>query len=279
MGVFAMRGEKNFGVDFTGGEVLQLQFEEKVPLKEIRHSLDEIGLGDTVIQDLAEGNEIILRTKFGQGEQIIEHLRKTLDGIDFTERRAEKIGPTIGKDLRKNALFAILWALLAIVLYITIRFEFEFALGAVIALIHDVTITIGFFAITGRELTLPVLAALLTIIGYSLNDTIVIFDRIREDLKLMRKSDMPHIINTSINQTLSRTILTSLTTLMVVVSLYFFGGKVINDFAFALLIGVIAGTYSSIFVASPVILEWHRKKNVEEIRLSKGAEKKMTKKK
>ncbi|MFC1668213.1 protein translocase subunit SecD [Chlamydiota bacterium] len=267
--VFVMRGEKNFGVDFTGGEILQLQFDRPVSLDRLRESLTEIGLGDVLIQDLDEGNEILFRAKFNQGEQILEHLRKDLGDITFEERRTERIGPTIGKDLRKNALFAILWALLGIVVYITFRFEFEFALGAVIAVIHDVSVTLAFFAFTGRELSLPVLAALLTIIGYSLNDTIVIFDRIREDLKLMRKDDLPVIINTSLNQTLSRTILTSLTTLMVVTCLYFFGGKVINDFAFALLIGVVVGTYSSIFVASPVILEWHRKKGLNGIKLAK----------
>ncbi|MCK4423396.1 MAG: protein translocase subunit SecF, partial [Candidatus Omnitrophica bacterium] len=164
-----------------------------------------------------------------------------------------------GRELTKKTFIALALALGAICLYISWRFEFRFAVAAIVALVHDCLITIGAFSLAGREISLPVVAALLTIIGYSLNDTIVVFDRIREDLKLMKKKSYEEIINISINQTLSRTLLTSLTTLLVVGTIYFFGGEVINDFAYALLIGVMVGTYSSIFVASPILVEWHHR--------------------
>jgi len=173
--------------------------------------------------------------------------------------RVEKVGPTVGKELRFKALWAILLAMIAICIYITVRFEFKFAICALIALFHDVLVTLGIYSIAQRELSLPIIAAILTIIGYSLNDTIVVFDRIREDLDLMTNKNFKDIVNTSINQTLSRTLITSFTTLIVVLSLYFLGGSVINDFALVLLIGIIVGTYSSIFVAAPILVEWRRK--------------------
>ncbi|MDP8219563.1 MAG: protein translocase subunit SecD, partial [Candidatus Theseobacter exili] len=307
MTMFSIRGSQNFGVDFTGGDLIQLRFEKPVTADLIREKITEIGYGDSTIQMFGDNQEVLIRTKFEKGQEIEDHLKESITDNPFEERRLERIGPAIGSDLRQKAVYALFYAMLVIIVYVAWRFggkgaealitmgiagglgwlaikylpftyhfffvivifllalaicwmlKFEFAMGAIIALVHDVLITLGFFAFTGRELSLPVVAALLTIIGYSLNDTIVVFDRIREDMKLMKKSNLDIIINTSINQTLSRTILTSLTTLFVVASLYFFGGKVINDFAFALLIGVMVGTYSSIYVASPIILEWHRK--------------------
>lgn len=180
-------------------------------------------------------------------------------GKDFFEiRKTDVVGPTMGEELKKSAKLSILWALLAILVYITFRFELQYAIGAVTALIHDVVIIVGAFSLMNREFNLPVVAALLTVVGYSLNDTIVIYDRIRENRKLHPRKKLAEIMNLSINQTLSRTILTSLTTLFVVLALYFFGGAVINDFAFAMLFGVVFGTYSSIFIASPIVLGWSK---------------------
>jgi preprotein translocase subunit SecF len=166
------------------------------------------------------------------------------------------VGPQVGAALRRQATLAIVYALVGILIYITIRFEFRFAVAAILALVHDVLITLGAFALTNKELSLPVIAAFLAIVGYSLNDTIVVFDRIRENLKLYRREVYEAVINRSINETLSRTLLTSLTTLLVVLALFFLGGEVIHDFAFALLVGIIVGTYSSIFVASPLLIFW-----------------------
>jgi preprotein translocase subunit SecF len=170
------------------------------------------------------------------------------------------VGPKVGKDLRRKGILAIVYALIGILIYITWRFEFIFAVGAIIALAHDVMITVGAFSIANKEFTLPIVAAILTIIGYSLNDTIVVFDRIRENRRKMRSEPFGRVINASINETLGRTLLTSLTTLIVVVILFIFGGGVIHDFAFALMVGVLVGTYSSIFVASPIILTWQERK-------------------
>jgi len=174
----------------------------------------------------------------------------------FEVRRVEIVGPKVGKDLRQKGINAMRIAMIGILLYITWRFEFRYAIGAIIALIHDVIITVGVFSLLDKEFTLPIIAALLTIIGYSLNDTIVVFDRIRENIRKTRKQSLREIINSSINQVLSRTVLTSVTTLLVVLALFFLGGAVIHDFAFALLVGILIGTYSSVFIASPTILAW-----------------------
>jgi preprotein translocase subunit SecF len=176
-------------------------------------------------------------------------------------RRAEMVGPQVGKDLRKKGLMAILYAMIGILIYITWRFEFRFALGAIIALIHDVLITLGIFSLLGKEINLPTIAAFLAIIGYSLNDTIIVYDRIRENMGKLARESFVTVINRSINETLSRTIITSATTLLVVLALFIFGGGVIHDFAFALLVGIIVGTYSSIFVASPILISWENYKS------------------
>jgi preprotein translocase subunit SecF len=180
------------------------------------------------------------------------------EGVEI--RRTEMVGPKVGKVLRRKGILAIAYALIGILIYVTWRFEFTFAVGAVIALAHDVMITVGAFSITNKEFTLPIVAAILTIIGYSLNDTIVVYDRIRENRRKMRREAFAKVMNTSINETFGRTLLTSLTTLIVVVILFVFGGGVIHDFAFALMVGVVVGTYSSIFVASPIILTWQERK-------------------
>lgn len=260
MTFFVQRGAKNYGIDFTGGTLQQFRFEEVVPVDKVRGVLSGMGLGESAIQQFGEGKEIIVRSFGGKTENIISGLKETFGKDSFEVMRVETVGPAVGADLRRAAIKALLFAMIGICIYISFRFEFRFAITAIIALAHDVLVSLGFIALTGREVSLPVIAALLTIVGYSINDTIVLFDRIREDRKFMRKATQEEIINTSINQTLSRTALTSLTTLLVVLALFFFGGKVINDFSFVLMIGVVVGTYSSIFIASPLLIDWPGKK-------------------
>jgi len=268
-----INGGPRYGIDFTGGLAMELDISpvnenaSAIEIQAIRDALNEAGITGTEIQDIKgiEGRDLVLikakeinedGTKIG--DQIIEVIKtKFPNNVDPNNlvRLQEEIGPKIGEELRGKAILAIFWALLGIILYIWWRFEFSFGLAAVAALFHDVIITLGVFSILGKEISLPVVAALLTIVGYSLNDTIVVFDRIREDLKLYRKDSYKSVINHSINETLSRTIITSLTTFVVVLSLNLFGGSVIKDFSFALLIGVVVGTYSSIFIASPILVE------------------------
>jgi preprotein translocase SecF subunit len=255
MGIISLiaHGGPAFSIDFSGGTLLQIQFQEDLSVDDIRSSMDRIGWGDSEIQKFAQGKEFLIRVKKQEAgtkvaDQIKEALTADFRDNSFEVRREEKVGPKIGQELKGKALRAILFAMILILVYISWRFEFKFAVGAIVALFHDVLITVGIFSLLNKEISLAIVAALLTIVGYSLNDTIVVFDRIREDLAIM---------NASINQTLSRTIITSLTTLAVVVCLFILGGEVIRDFAFALMIGVLVGTYSSIFVASPVLIEWH----------------------
>lgn len=255
MGYFAYRGDDNFGIDFQGGTLLQIRSSEPISLDEVRQTLAEIGEEKAIIQYFGnDKKDVLIKSNSDSSETIFTTLQQKFSDYNLIRTRTEYVGPAIGAELRQQAFLAILFALLGILLYITWRFEFRFALGAIVALLHDVLVTLGIFSITGREISLPIIAALLTIVGYSLNDTIVVFDRIREDLHVHKRLSFHDIINLSINQTLSRTLLTSLTTLIVVVFLYFLGGEVINDFAFALLIGIIVGTYSSIFIASPVLI-------------------------
>ncbi len=260
---FYMRGEERYGIDFTGGMLKQVKFKSPIDIAVIRDALSEHGVIDAQIQTFGDqkSNEIIIRTK-GETEDAVDNALNALIGEDNYEiLRVERVGPAVGSDLRKKAVKAIIFALLAILLYIGWRFRsVKYGFAAIAALFHDVLIAAGMLALTGREFSLPIIAALLTIVGYSLNDTIVIFDRIREDLKLMRKSTLTEVINKSVNQTLSRTLLTSVTTLLVVLFLFIFGGQVINDFAFTLLVGVIVGTYSSVYVASPLLIGWSGKK-------------------
>ncbi len=254
----------NYGVDFTGGTSLQLRFENPVNVSEIRTILSAIGLGNSEIKEFATSNELLIRlqqqdTMEDVSEKVLNELTKQLQDNKFELRSKETVGPRIGSELRRDAIKAILISLALILIYISWRFEFKFAVGAVIALFHDVLITLGFFSMLNLEISLAIVAAFLTIIGYSLNDTIVVFDRIRENLKVLRREEYPKIFNISINQTLSRTFLTSLTTFVVVLILFFFGGEVIHNFSFALVVGIIVGTYSSIFIASPVVVEWYLK--------------------
>ncbi len=268
-----INGGPKYGIDFTGGLAMELDVTpinkngKVLEIQTIRDVLIAAGIEGAEIQDIRGGegkNLILIKTKdinedgTKLGDQIIEVIKTTFPENADPEklvRLQEEIGPKIGEELKGKAILAIFWALVGIILYIWWRFEFSFGVAAVAALFHDVIITIGVFSILGKEISLPVVAALLTIVGYSLNDTIVVFDRIREDLKIYRKESYQNVINHSINETLSRTIITSLTTFLVVLSLNLFGGSVIRDFSFALLIGVVVGTYSSIFIASPILVE------------------------
>jgi len=257
---FVKRNEANYGIDFTGGVLQQYKFQEVIPLDEIRGALAGIGTGEVPIQQFTDKREILIRTQEDNSGEVAKKFRTSFAGNEFEIMRLEKVGPSIGRDLREKAMKAVIFAMIGICIYVSFRFEFRFAIAAIVALLHDVAISLGAIALTGRELSIPVIAALLTIVGYSINDTIVVFDRIREDRKLMRKASYKEIINASINQTFSRTLLTSLTTLMVVSALYFLGGEVINDFAFVMLVGIISGTYSSIFIASPILIDWPSKR-------------------
>ena len=256
------RGPK-YSIDFTGGTLIELRFDRPVDLEVVRDLVSRAGLEGAEVQQFGEAEEVILRTQEigvekGEITGFISHLRDVSGDTKFEVMRTESVGPKIGGELKEKALNAILLSMLGLVIYISWRYEFKFAIAAIIALIHDVLITLGAFSLTDREISLAVVAAFLTIVGYSLNDTIVIFDRIREDLQLRRKTPYDEVLNMSINETLSRTIITSLSTLVVVLALFFFGGEVIKDFAFALIVGVVVGTYSSIYIASPILIEWNR---------------------
>ncbi len=258
-----VKGGPDLSIDFEGGIVLQLKFQERPATEEIRDALDEAGYPNCEIQTFRTGNEVLIRAPIIEGVDVVEDLKRAIAdrfaGNQFEVRREELVGPKVGHELGRNAIWAIVIGLGAILVYVAFRFEFRFAVAAVVALFHDVLVTLGIFSLTGKEVSLAVVAAFLTIVGYSLNDTIVVFDRIREDLRKYHRERYEGVINASINETLSRTIMTSLTTLIVVLALYFLGGDVLKDFSFALLIGVVVGTYSSIFVASPILVEWYHK--------------------
>ena len=257
-------GGPKLGIDFAGGTQIQVKFSQEATADGIRDSLRSMGLDNNVIQRFGhrDNNEFLIKTERssseleGLSDKITEALGATYGKENVDIRRVEVVGPKVGKDLRQKGLLAMLYAVIGILIYVTWRFELRYAIGAIVALIHDVIITVGIFSLLGKEFTLPIIAALLTIIGYSLNDTIVVYDRIRENIKGARKQPLKELVNSSINQVLSRTVLTSATTLLVVLALFFLGGAVIHDFAFALLVGIVVGTYSSIFVASPTVLAW-----------------------
>ena len=254
-----MKGGPLLSIDFTGGTVAQVKFEKPVELGQLRETLSDYGFKGAEIVEFGSPDEILIKTQFsGSSSEISEKLTLAL-GNSFTLRRVESVGPKIGKELQTDALKAIGLALLLILIYITFRFDRYYALGSVIALIHDVLITLGVFSLLDYEINLSIIAAFLTIVGYSLNDTIVVFDRIRENIPKFMKKTLNDVVNISLNETLNRTVITSLTTMMVVVILFLWGGKVINLFAFALIIGVFVGTYSSLFVASPVMVYFEKR--------------------
>lgn len=258
-----IRGGPNYGIDFKGGTSIVLRFEEEVATTALRDALAAIGMGTSEIKTLGRQNEYLIYVEQQRGVSATDMARRvegaiteSLSDVSYEVRSIDTIGPKIGEELRKAAIMAILIALLLILIYIGWRFELVFAVGAIAALFHDVIITLGIFSLLNYEISLKEIAAFLTIVGYSLNDTIVVYDRIRENLKVLRSEDLPTIMNRSINQCLSRTVVTSVTTFVVVFTLFLFGGEVIKGFAFAMMVGVIVGTYSSVFVASPVVLEW-----------------------
>ncbi|TYO99561.1 protein translocase subunit secF [Geothermobacter ehrlichii] len=258
-----VKGGPNYGIDFAGGSLAQVRFAETTSAAEIKEALAPLNMGGVVVQQFGDdANEFLIRAQAtsselkGLGKKVKETLEARYGAGKVDIRRVEMVGPQVGKDLRQKGMKAVLFAMIAILIYITLRFEFRFAVGAVLALVHDVLITLGAFSLFNKEIDLPIIAAFLAIIGYSLNDTIIVYDRIRENMGRYHKERFPIIVNRSINETLSRTILTSGTTLLVVLALFIFGGGVIHNFAFALLVGVVIGTYSSIFVASPLLILW-----------------------
>ncbi len=254
----AIRG-LDLGVDFTGGSVIEVGYPSTANVDEIRSTLKKAGY-DASVQSFGSDKDILIRlapdnessNKDNISQKVLEVLKQHTAGVEM--RRVEFIGPQIGDELRDQGGIAMLLALAGILIYVTLRFEFRFSVGSVVALMHDVVITLGFFSVMGVEFDLTILAAILAIIGYSLNDTIVVFDRVRENFLKIRKASTEESINTSINQTLARTIVTSLTTLLVLLALFFFGGEIIHGFALAMIVGVIIGTYSSIYVASSSLL-------------------------
>ncbi len=271
VGSIALHGGLKYGIDFKGGYKFIVQFTDAVDLSTVRQALIEAGMSSGQVSDFGTHHEvlIILEAEGGGlaeeqdvGGDAVQNLlantiREAFPDNPVVEISQDKVGPKIGAELRTQALWAIVYSLLGIILYITWRFEFKFSIAAIIALVHDVVITLGIFSLLDKEINLTILGALLTLVGYSLNDTIVVFDRIRENLhSRSRGEEYAKVVNTSVNQTLNRTLITSLTTLVVVMFLFFFGGAVIHDFAFALMVGVLVGTYSSLFIASPVLVEW-----------------------
>lgn len=258
IGSLIIRG-LNFGIDFTGGTLIELGFPESVKLERLRGALKAAGLDRAVVQYFGTTRDVLIRLAPKAGEnkadlsnRVVQVLRDAAGEVDV--RRVEFVGPQVGEELREKGGIAMVVALLLILIYVALRFEYRFSFGAVIALVHDVIITVGFFSVTQIAFDLSVLAAVLAVIGYSLNDTIVVYDRIRENFRKMRKASTLEIINSAVNDTLSRTLMTSLTTLLVLLALFFFGGQVIHGFAVALIVGVLVGTYSSIYVASTAVV-------------------------
>ena len=273
----------DFGIDFTGGTLVELSYSESVNTTEVRSALESSGIDDAIVQYFGTSRDILIRlpvdaTKASaeQSDEVVSALRRAKGEVlvespegglqrcgasagsakdcDIQMRRVEFVGPQVGGELTEKGGLAMLYALIGILIYVTVRFEWRFAVGSVVALVHDVVITLGIFSVLAIEFSLPVLAAVLAVIGYSLNDTIVVFDRIRDNFRKMRKGAVVDVMNRSVNETLPRTVLTSLTTLLVVLTLLLAGGEIIKGFAIALLIGIVVGTYSSIFVASPAVL-------------------------
>jgi SecD/SecF fusion protein len=257
---FYKRGERNFGVDFRGGDLITLSAPGKIDIGKVRDALKPIGLADASIQESTQVGRsyITVRTPLNTSDKVEKQVMQTLPSSGFRVEGSERVGALVGGELAKNSLIALGLGILGILIFVTFRFELAFAVGAIVALLHDVLMTVGMFSLLGRELTLTMIGAVLTIAGYSINDTIVVYDRIREGLASGRRGTIEEIMNSSINQTLSRTILTSTVTLIPILCLFFFGGAVLRDFSLAIIIGVIVGTYSSIFIASPIVLWWTR---------------------
>ena len=248
----------NYGIDFKGGTLIELRVDSsEIRINDIRSSFLKMNLGDVSVKKFGEENDYLVKFENTGQKSKIENIKNELLndlGNNFSFRRVENVGPKVSKELLRSGLIAICLSLSAMLFYIWIRFEWQFSLGAIIALIHDVIITMGFFSVLEFEINLSIVAALLTIVGYSMNDTVVIFDRVRENLRKYSSKDIRDVSNLSINETLSRTIITSSTTLFALLSIFFFGGEILNGFSFAMILGVIFGTYSSIFIANPILI-------------------------
>jgi len=272
LGIFSVvqlwRGQANMGIDFAGGTSVQLKFEKPFQLDRARQALESNGFKDSELQQFTEGNKLLIQIKKAvAGERVADKIlaifTKEFADNKFVVDSTTEIGPKVGKSLRDDALVAILFSAIGMIIYIAWRFEFSFGVAAAIATFHDVLAVLGFFYILGKEVNLLLITALLTLAGYSLSDTVVIYDRIRENLRLRTRDPLDQVMNSSINEVLGRTLVTGITVLLVLIALYFFGGEVLHDFSLALIVGMLIGTYSSIFVASPVVYEWRKGKKVK----------------
>ena len=274
----------NYGIDFAGGTLIQVQYTTNAPIDAVRNAIDkEKAYEGVTVTYFGGDDEIVIKTKTSSknlGQDIGDNVRELLKNTgDFKVRRVDMVGAKVGSELREQGLMAMLLSIIGILIYVSFRFEWRFAVASVLALVHDVTIAMGMITIFQVEVNLDILAALLTILGYSLNDTIIVFDRIREGIRTIKEPDLAHIIDESVTRTLSRTTLTSLTTFFVVLTLFLFGGEIIHGFSFTLLVGVVVGTYSSIFVASPILLwlgfsvKGFRAKEAEALKREKEKEK------
>ncbi len=272
LGIFAVvqlwRGQANLGIDFAGGTSVQLKFEKPFQLDRARHALEVNGFKDSELQQFTEGNKLLIQIKKAvAGERVADKIvaifTKEFADNKFVVDSTTEIGPKVGKSLRDDALVAILFSAIGMIIYIAWRFEFSFGVAAAIATFHDVLAVLGIFYILGKEVNLLLITALLTLAGYSLSDTVVIYDRIRENLRLRTRDPLDQVMNSSINEVLSRTLVTGITVFLVLLALLFFGGEVLHDFSLALIIGILIGTYSSIFVASPIVFEWRKGKKVK----------------
>jgi preprotein translocase subunit SecF len=261
-----VKGGPKYGIDFAGGTLIQVQFTKQMDVAKIRDIISQIDLSSSLVQpfgDKAENEYLITISDTaedlqGLSRKVKDIFSESFGAETFEIRRVEMVGPKVGADLRQKGFMAVICSLLGMLVYIWWRFEFKFGVGAIIALTHDVIITLGALSLANKAIDLPIIAAILTVVGYSVNDTIVVSDRIRENRRRMGREKLAKVINISINQTLSRTIITSMTTLLVVIALFIFGGGVIHDFAFTLMVGVVVGTYSSVFIASPLLILWEK---------------------
>ncbi|MCB9800028.1 MAG: protein translocase subunit SecD [Candidatus Omnitrophica bacterium] len=259
---FVGRGHENYGIEFTGGSLIHMKFEQPVDSSQLRSALNDAGLKKLIIQTFGakEENQFVIKAAEKDTDRIEAAAEKLVGGKKFQVLRVDRVGPAVSQDLTQKALMAVFWASIGILIYLGFRFEWRFALASVVALVHDTIFTFGVYALSGREINIPTVAAVLTIMGYSVNDTIITFDRVRDNLKAMRRKPFDEIVNTSINQTLGRTIITTVTTLLAALALFIFGGSAVNDFAFILLVGFTVGTYSTIFVATSLVVDWKAKR-------------------
>ncbi|KZB68104.1 preprotein translocase subunit SecF [Thalassospira lucentensis] len=267
VGLFLTKG-LNFGIDFRGGILVEIKTDGPADIGALRDNLGSLGLGDVSIQEFGEPDDVLIQLQRQDGDEqaqmaALAIVTKAL-GDDVTIRRSELVGPKVGDELKEAGVYSVAISLLLIMIYIWFRFEWQFAVASVVALLHDVLITIGFFVITGVQFDLATLAAVLTVAGYSINDTVVVFDRIREYLRKFRKMDIPDLLDLSINSTLSRTTMTSFTTLLALIALFVFGGEAIRGFTMALIFGIVIGTYSSICVASPLLMVLRLRRKIPE---------------